>query len=136
MGCAQVIVLDTHAWVWWLSNPENLSKKARDRIEKSRKNNTINVSSISVWEVAMLVEKGRLKLTMDVMEWVAKSEALPFIHFIPVSNSIALKSIQLPGELHADPADRIIIATAIIQRGTLVTKDDKILNYPHVETLW
>ena len=84
----------------------------------------------------MLVEKGRLKLTMDVMDWVAKSEALPFIHFIPVSNSIALKSIQLPGELHADPADRIIIATAIIQRGTLVTKDDKILNYPHVETLW
>jgi PIN domain nuclease of toxin-antitoxin system len=73
---------------------------------------------------------------MSPDDWVAASEALPFFHFVPVSNSIALKSVQLPGELHSDPADRIIIATAISLGAFLVTKDDKIRNYQHVKTVW
>ncbi len=69
----------------------------------------IYISSISAWEVAILVSRGRLKLTMPANDWVAASEALPFFDFVPVSNSIALKSVQLPDSLHNDPADRIII---------------------------
>ena len=84
----------------------------------------------------MLTARGRLKLTMDARDWIAKSESLPFLHFIPVTNQIAVKSVHLPGKLHSDPADRIIVATAIIQETTLITADEKILNYPHVETLW
>lgn len=77
-----------------------------------------------------------MKLTMSPADWVAASEALPFFDFVPVSNSIALKSVQLPGILHNDPADRIIIATAVSLGAVLVTKDEKIRNYPHVKTVW
>jgi len=131
-----VTLLDTHVWIWWVSNPENLSETARRRIEQSMKNETLLISSISAWEVAMLKLKGRLELTLDVADWIAKSEALPFVKFAPVTNSIAVRAVQLPGTLHADPADRIIAATAMINGSVLVTKDEKLANYPFLETLW
>ena len=131
-----MIVLDTHAWIWWVSNPEFLSDKAKQIIDEAVTNRNVLISSISVWEVAILVSRGRLKLTMNPDDWVAASEALPFFDFVPVSNSIALKSVQLPGILHNDPADRIIIATAISLGAVLVTKDENIRNYEHVKTVW
>ena len=73
---------------------------------------------------------------MDVESWVAKSEAMPFLHFVPVDNAIALKSVRLPEPLHSDPADRIIIATATILGFPLITRDKRILEYPHVRTIW
>jgi PIN domain nuclease of toxin-antitoxin system len=94
------------------------------------------VSSISVWEVAMLVARGRLELTLDVADWVAKSEALPFLGFVPVSNAIAIRSVRLPGDFHEDPADRIIVATAMTMGARVVSKDTKIRSYPYVEVLW
>ena len=96
----------------------------------------ILISSISTWEVALLVAKKRLRLTLSVTDWIAKSEALPFITFIPIDNSVAMKSVNLPQPLHDDPADRIIIATAISMGVPLVTKDKKLLRYPHVQTIW
>lgn len=131
-----MIVLDTHAWIWWVSNPDFLSDKAKQTIDEAVTNRNVLISSISVWEVAILVSRGRLKLTMNPDDWVAASKALPFFDFVPVSNSIALKSVQLPGILHNDPADRIIIATAISMGAVLVTKDEKIRNYSHVKTVW
>jgi len=131
-----MIVLDTHAWIWWVSNPEFLSEKAKQIIDEAVTNRNALISTISTWEVAILVSRGRLKLTMSPDDWVAASEALPFFDFVPVSNSIALKSVQLPGVLHNDPADRIIIATAISLGAVLVTKDEKIRNYEHVKTVW
>jgi PIN domain nuclease of toxin-antitoxin system len=97
---------------------------------------TIRVSSTSVWEVAQLVARGRLELTMDVADWVAKSESLPFVQFIPVDNRIAIRATRLPGQFHADPADRIIVATTLALGATLVTKDSRLQQYSHVETLW
>ena len=131
-----MIVLDTHAWLWWVSNPENLSPPARKIIESTVENDEILISSISAWEVALLVAKGRLQLTIEVSDWIAKSERLPFVKFIPIDNAIAVKSVSLPKPLRSDPADRIIVATATIVGATLVTKDERILNYPHVETIW
>jgi len=131
-----VIVLDTHAWIWFVSNPEKLSRAAKKAIEASLEKREIFVSSISAWEVALLVDKGRLKLTMEVVEWTEKSEKLPFLTFVPVDNAIVVKSVGLPGPLHQDPADRIIIATAISIGAMVVTKDEKILNYPHVRGIW
>ena len=131
-----MIVLDTHAWIWWVSSPTLLSETAKRIIDEAITERSICISSISAWEVAVLESRGRLKLTMSVGDWVAASEALPFIDFVPVSNSIALKSVQLPGALHDDPADRIIIATAISLGAVLVTKNEKISNYPHVKTAW
>ena len=131
-----MIVLDTHAWIWWVSSPEYLSETAKQTIDEAATGKNIFISSISAWEIAILVSRGRLKLTMNPADWVAASEALPFFDFVPVSNSIALKSVQLPGILHDDPADRIIIATAVSLGAVLVTKDEKIRNYPHVKTVW
>ena len=131
-----MIVLDTHAWIWFASNPEILSRKAKKAVDLAVRKKSVLVSSISVWEVALLVKKKRLELSMDVADWIAKSENLPFIQFIPVSNSIALKSVNLPPPLHPDPADRIIIATAFSAGAPIVTKDKNISDYAHVRTIW
>lgn len=131
-----MIVLDTHVWVLFVSNPELLSERAKRSLDAAIEERGILISSISAWEVALLVAKKRLKLTLDVIDWIAKSEVLPFIKFIPVDNAVAIKSVSLPQPLHNDPADRIIIATAISMGSPLVTKDEKILKYPHVQTIW
>ena len=131
-----MIVLDTHAWVWFVSNPELLSKKAKRTIERAVVDNNVFISSISAWEVALLTSKKRLLLSMEVADWIKKSEMLPFVNFIPVDNSIAVKSVNLSPPFHSDPADRIIIATAISLGASLITKDERILEYPHVKTIW
>ena len=131
-----MIVLDTHAWVWWVGRPEEISGGAQEAIAGAIERQEIFISSISAWEVAILVRKGRLELTMPVEDWIARSEALPFVQFVPVDNRIALRSNHLPGEIHEDPADRIIIATALTLGASLVSKDGKIRDYPHVETIW
>jgi PIN domain nuclease of toxin-antitoxin system len=131
-----MIVLDTHTWIWFISKPEVLSKKAKKAVSAAVKEKSVLISSISAWEVALLVIKKRLTLSLDVTDWIAKSEGLPFIQFIEISNTIAVKSVNLPQPLHPDPADRIIIATALSAGVPLVTKDKKLLNYPHVKTIW
>lgn len=131
-----MIVLDTHAWVWWASEPGRLSRRARRAVDRAMRDGRLFVSSISVWEVALLVATDRLRLTMDVESWIARAEALPFLNFVPVDNRIALRSTRLPGPLHSDPADRMIIATSVVLGAELVTKDDKIRSYAHVRTLW
>lgn len=131
-----MIVLDTHAWVWFVSNPELLSSKATAAIEDAVSEKRVFISSISAWEVALLVARGRLELTMEVSEWVARSESLPFFQFVPVNNTIAVKSVVLPGSLHADPADRVIIATARSLGAPIITKDKRLRTYPHIETIW
>jgi PIN domain nuclease of toxin-antitoxin system len=131
-----MIVLDTHVWLWWVSNPALLSAAARKAIDHAMADGEICISSISVLEVAILVKKGRLEFTMPAEDWIARSEALHFLRFIPVDNRIAIKSANLPGQLHDDPADRIIIATTISLGGTLITKDEKIRKYQHVRTAW
>lgn len=84
----------------------------------------------------MLVERGRLRLAVDVRDWLYRCEALPFLTFVPVSNAIAVESVRLPDFPHADPADRIIAATALSLGAALVTKDDKLRSYPHLKTVW
>jgi PIN domain nuclease of toxin-antitoxin system len=131
-----MIILDTHAWIWLVNDPRLLSPSARRAAERAISRNAIYISSISVWEVALLSASGRIKLTMDVHDWIAGSEALPFFNFVPVDNAISLRSVSLPGPLHNDPADRIIIATAIIKGMPVVTKDEKIRKYSKVKSIW
>lgn len=131
-----MIVLDTHAWVWYLSDPRALSPRAIEAINAAKKENDILVSSISVWEVALLVKKGRLELTMATNDWIKKSEQLPFFSFVPIDNAIALKSINLKEPFHDDPADRIIVATAVLSSAKLVTKDTNIHSCRYVKTIW
>ena len=136
MGSLEMILLDTHTWIWFVSNPELLSNTAKKRINRSQKEHSIYISCISAWEVALLVEKKRLELSMEIDDWISKSEVLPFFTFVPIDNDTALRSVRLQPPLHNDPADRIIIATALKMDATIITKDEKILNYPHVRAVW
>ena len=131
-----MIVLDTHVWVWWVSGAGRLSHVAAELIERGVTERSIHVSSISAWEVSLLVRSGRLELTMDPEDWIASSESLPFLQFVPVDSRIATRAATLPGPLHNDPADRTIIATAQILGAALVTRDERLWHYPHVETVW
>lgn len=131
-----MIILDTHILVWLLGQPHKLSKGAKQVIDKAIAKNELRVSAISIWEICMLVKKNRLKLTMDLESWIDKIEELPFLQFIPVDNKVAIKSVLLNDKLHQDPADRIIIATALIFGARLITSDKKIIRYKEVETIW
>jgi PIN domain nuclease of toxin-antitoxin system len=131
-----MILLDTHVWIWWVSSPDLLSPQARTLIGKSVMDKKIYISSMSAWEVAMLVAKGRLQLTMEVGDWIRASEALPFIQFVPVTNAIAFKAVRLPMKSLIDPVDRIIIATAMDLDLALITKDRKIRKDAPVKTVW
>jgi PIN domain nuclease of toxin-antitoxin system len=131
-----MIVLDTHALLWWVSDPTLLSKRAKKTIDAAAKSNAVHVSCITSWEIALLVERGRLRLSLDVRDWLYRCEALPFITFVPVSNSIAVESVRMKDFPHSDPADRIIAATAISLGAVLVTKDENLQSYPYLKTTW
>jgi PIN domain nuclease of toxin-antitoxin system len=128
-----MVVLDTHAFIWWCNAPDRLSKAARQAAEEA---DVRLVPAISVWEIGMLVAKGRLGFDRDVATWVDEALSLPGVQLAPLSASIALRASALPGELHGDPADRLIVATAIDHACALVTKDDLILRYPNVRAVW
>lgn len=131
-----MIVLDTHVWVWWVSESRELPPRVRRVIDREAEEHPIHVSSISAWEVAMLVKKGRLALTLSAEDWIAACEALPVLRFVPVDNRILVRSVFLPEPFHNDPADRIIVATSVLLGARLVTRDDKLRAYRPVQTIW
>ena len=131
MGREQVslVLLDTHAWVWLLNGDGRLGPKARKAIQRSLTEESVLISAISPWEVAMLASKGRLVLDRDVGEWVQAALSLPGIRLEPISPEVAVASTRLPGTLHSDPADRMIAATARHLGLTLITADQLLLGY-------
>lgn len=131
-----MIVVDTHALVWWVTGDPALSKKAKAAIERERSGGEILISAISAWEIAMLVEREKLVLSMDVGSWLATVQTIEAVRFVPVDPETAVKSVELPGDFHKDPADRMIVATARKFAAPLVTKDEKIRAYSHVKTIW
>lgn len=132
-----MIVLDTHALLWWVSgDTQSLSPTAARAIGHEMQGGKVLVSSISAWEIAMLIAKGRIGLSMDIEQWLKTVAEIPSLSFVPIDNEIALKSVELPGEFHKDPADRMIVATARKFSAPLVTADEKIQAYAHVKTLW
>lgn len=132
-----MIVLDTHTLIWWVNGDRLLSPKGRKAIERELGGDgRIMISAISAWEMAMLIEKGRLTLTMDLDEWLNTVAAIEAVAFMPIDPDIAVASVRLPGEFHSDPADRLIVALARHYSVPLVTADARIKNYRHVNTLW
>ena len=129
-----MILLDTHVLVWWV-NGDRLSSGAMSAIN-AHKGGGIGVSSISAWEIAMLVAGRRLALSMDVAAWLAAVEAIDGLRFVPIDNAIAVGAVTLPGDFHKDPADRLIVATARVLGAGLVTADERIRAYAHVRAVW
>ncbi len=131
-----MILLDTHTWIWWLAEPQKLSKQGREIIQRAEKKSEIGIAAISCWEVAMLVARGRIGFAMDVETWIEKSLSLPQVRLLDLTPKIAILSTRLTGNPPANPADRILIATAQVHACPLVTRDLEIQHYPHVESLW
>ncbi|NUQ01161.1 MAG: type II toxin-antitoxin system VapC family toxin [Armatimonadetes bacterium] len=127
-----MILLDTHAWIWWACEAPELSAVAKQAIEDA---DVIGVSAISVWEIAVLVRKERVRFDRSVETWLAQALALPGIRDVAVSSQIALQAELLP-DLPGDPADRILAATAIHYGCPLVTKDAKLQAYPALRWVW
>lgn len=130
-----MILLDTHTWIWSHSATKLLSDTVKKRIKKTLTDQRA-IASISIWEFAMMVAKGRINVKIDPKLWLDNAIKNTGIKVIELSPEIALESYNLPGDFHRDPADQIIVATARIHNLTLLTKDQKILDYRHVNALW
>lgn len=127
-----MIVLDTHIWVWWVHGDARLSDAA-SRTITAHEPSGIVVSAISCWEIAKLVEVGRLELPHPVGTWLSLAFGYPGVRVMELTPEIAVGSTQLPTGFHRDPADQIIVATARALDIPLLTADAKILGYPHVK---
>jgi PIN domain nuclease of toxin-antitoxin system len=122
-----LLLLDTHALVWLMFGERRLGKQAHEAIRKSSRVERLLVSAITPWEIGVLVAKGRIDLHQDTMGWVRTALALPGVKLSPLEPEIAVESTRLPWEMHADPADRILVATARHLGATLVTADGVLL---------
>jgi PIN domain nuclease of toxin-antitoxin system len=132
LGGSEVIVLDTHIWVWWVHDDPSLPEAYRDYLQ-SEEGNGFGVSAISCWEVAKLVENRRLVLPIAISEWMDQALAYPGVRLLDLTPEVAIESTRLPGEFHRDPADQIIVATSRVHDCPVITLDAKILAYPHVK---
>ena len=126
-----MIILDTHVWVWWVHQDERLPMKAKSFIAQHEMR-LIGVSAISCWEVAKLVERGRLRLPLPTDQWLHAALAYPGVRLLDLTPDIAADACSLRGPFHSDPADQIIVATARHYGSDPVTLDRQILSYPHV----
>ena len=125
-----MIILDTHIWIWWVDGGGQLPPNCSALI-RAESANGLGVCAISCWEVAKLVELGRLQLTVPVDQWLAQALQKP-VQLLPLSPEVAVGATQLPGTFHRDPADQLIVATARLYDCPLVTVDRLIRAYPHV----
>ena len=125
------LLLDTHVWIWLSFGAVGHLKPAlRARLAAANQDEPLHVSIISVWEIAMLAAKGRLNLFTPVEAWIERALAHPGIRLLGLEHpAVAVDSCNLPGEFHADPADRFLVATARVGHYTLVTHDQKIIDY-------
>jgi PIN domain nuclease of toxin-antitoxin system len=122
-----LLLLDTHTLVWLIDGDRRLKKGVGEAIRLAAAEDRVFVSAITPWEVALLVGKGRLRLDRDVLEWLRSALSLPGVRLAPLTPEIAVASTRLPWEMHADPADRILVATARDLGATLVTADGALL---------
>jgi PIN domain nuclease of toxin-antitoxin system len=132
-----VILLDTHVLFWWATkDAQRLTAAAKAAISDELPDGEILLSAITAWEIALLVARGRLALAADIGSWLAAFEEISECKFIPVDHEIGIEAVNLPGEFHKDPVDRIIVATARKFAAPIVTADEKIRGYRHVRTIW
>lgn len=129
-------LLDTHAWIWWVTEDRRLSAAARRAIDRAGAQQNLALSLISVWEVAKKTEKGQLVLDRAVDDWIDQACATPGLQLVELTRPILIESCRLPGIFHGDPADQMIVATAREREAAIVTKDDRIRGYAHVRSIW
>lgn len=124
---ASPLTLDTHTLIWMVEEAPRLGAQAAEALNRAGWENRIIVSAITPWEIALLVSKGRLQLGVDVMDWIREALGKPGVRLAALEPEIAVESTRLPFEMHPDPADRILVATARRLGATLVTADRALL---------
>ncbi len=124
-----MIVLDTHVLIWLMEGDDRIGSNSRRSIERKGRADEILIAAITPWEIAMLVEKGRLALAHNVGNWIEEALDLPGISIAPLLPAIAVESVRLPNGLNNDPADRMIVATARHHKAIMLTADKGILKY-------
>ena len=129
-----MIVLDTHIWIWWVHGDPSLTAD-QERFIQDHEADGLGVSIISCWEVAKLLERGRLILPCAVGDWFDQALSYPGVQLLNLTTTIVVDSTQLPTGFHKDPADQLIVSTARVHGCALLTADQKIISYPHVVTL-
>jgi PIN domain nuclease of toxin-antitoxin system len=128
-----VIVLDTHVWVWWVNGDEQLSERAYQAIINE---NRLGICSISCWEVATLVRKGRLAFSVNVEQWIEQALAFPGVEILPLHWHTAMLAGGERFNFENDPADRLIVATAFQYEAPLLTADRKLHAFTEIATIW
>jgi PIN domain nuclease of toxin-antitoxin system len=128
-------LLDTHAWVWWISGDPRLAVREREALDSLSPSERPVLADISLWEVATLVERGRLELDMDLERWLAIASAPATVELACVTPAVAAEVARLPERFHRDPADRLIVATARVRKLSVLTRDRKITG-ARIVPLW
>ncbi len=128
-----MLLLDTCTFLWLVGQQQHLSEKARKVLVEN--SGSLFISAISAFEIGVKSQKGLLDLPMSVTSWWRKAVELHGIDLLSVDCDVALSATQLPN-LHRDPADRIIVATAMIHQLKIITPDRHIKAYPEIETVW
>lgn len=131
-----MILLDTHVIIWDALAPNQLSLPAQQAIAHANQQDGMLIADISLWEIAMLVQKGRIQIATDCQSFINLLLQANKIRIIPISPQIATQSVQLSSLVNKDPADRLIVATAIVEYATLVTADRDLRSAPIITTLW
>lgn len=126
------LLLDTHIWVWSLLDPGKLSSRVRAELESP--DNELWLSPISSWELLVLIEKGRVQVDKDGVQWVTEVARASGLREAAITHEVALESrvVDLP---HQDPADRFLAATARVYDLTLVTSDERLLGSRRISSL-
>ena len=127
------LLLDTHVWIWSQEQPEKLGPQARQALLAREHNNA--VCTISTLEVARLLAVGSISLSIPLGTWIAESLRKLDATSLTVTHEIATEAYTLPSAFHRDPADRILVAAGRIHQLILLTADERILQYPHVQAM-
>lgn len=132
---ANNLLLDTHAWIWLCASPDKLSRRAKAALA-SKKSENLFLSVMSCWEVAKLHEKGRVKFSVSLFEWVTCAMHYPRLSILELTPQICMKSCELNSPLLRDPVDQILVATALVEKLTLVSADEIIRDCGLVQSIW
>lgn len=131
-----MIVLDTHALIWWAESGSRLSKKARQATRAEGRRRELVASAISVFEIVTLERRGRLAFRSRASEWLADLRTLPELKIHPITDEIAERAGGLGDHFPGDPADRLIASTALVLGVPLITQDTKLQSVPNLSVLW
>ena len=128
-----MILLDTHAWLWWASSPAMLSPRARRAMQRETR---LGVSVMSCWEAAMLAHRGRIRADSQILSWQRQALSIEKVELVPLTEEIAVRAASLQAARGGDPVDWMLVATAQELQVKLVTRDERLHRAKVVDTIW